>query len=272
MNVHAAVVTAGGQAGPPAIRPRLIALGASNLVRGMLALLDAARSAAGGPIETFAAIGRGRSYGIRSSLLGRRLGGIDDCGLWQALAAARAAPTTALLMDVGNDLLYDVEVPRVLAWVERALERLGPVAQRRIVVGLPMATIRTLANWRYLLVRSVLFPRCRLSRQQMLDRAEQLQLGLAALAAAHGAQFHELPAIWYGFDPVHIGQRHWPTAARTFLGMPAARVIPSPHTNSVAARLRFLAAAPMTSEWFGWTRSGAQPARQWADGTTLSLW
>ena len=253
-------------------RPRLIALGASNLARGMLAVLDAARTAAGGPVDGFAALGRGRSYGIPAGLLGRRLEGIDGCGLWNALAASSPAPTTALLMDVGNDLLYGVEVSRTLGWVEHALQRLGRVAQRRIVVGLPMTTLMALANWRYVFVRSILVPRCRLTLHEILDRAGQLHLGLADLARAHDALFHELPATWYGFDPLHIRRRDWTAAARTFLDLPPTHSTMPPQTDGALARLRFLAAAPATSTLFGLTRRGAQPTRRWADSTTLSLW
>lgn len=262
----------GGGPRPRVARPRLVALGASNLARGMLALLDAARAAHGGPIEAFAALGRGRSYGIRSSLLGRGLGGIHDCGLWPTLTASAPAPTTAIVMDVGNDLLYGVEVDLLLSWVDAALQRLAAAGARSIVVGLPMATLRQLGDRRYRVVRSILFSRCRLTRTEMLDRAERTHHGLAALAHAHGATFHELPAHGYGFDAIHFRHRVWPDVARGWLGLAADAAAPAPACNGAWARLRFLGAAPAASTWFGRERRAAQPVRRWADGTTLALY
>lgn len=262
----------GGAPRPRVARPRLVALGASNLARGLLALLDAARTAHSGPVEAFAALGRGRSYGIRSSLLGRGLGGIHDCGLWPALAASAAAPTTAVVMDVGNDLLYGVEVDQLLTWVEAALLRLDAAGARTIVVGLPMATIRQLGERRYRLVRSILFSRCRLTRTEMLDRAERTHQGLAVLARAHGAVFHELPAHGYGFDAIHFRHRVWPDVARDWLGLAAPAATPPPACNGAWARLRILGAAPAVSTWWGRERRAAQPVRRWADGTTLALY
>lgn len=262
----------GGDPRPRGARPRLIALGASNLARGMLALLDAARAAHDGPVEAFAALGRGRSYGIRSSLLGRGLGGIDDCGLWPTLAASAAAPTTAVVMDVGNDLLYGVEVDQLLTWVAAALTRLRSTGARTIVVGLPMVTIRQLGERRYRLVRSILFSRCRLTRSEMLDRAERTHQGIAALAQAHGATFHELPAHGYGFDAIHFRHRVWPEVARNWLGLAATAAAPPPACNGTLARLRFLGAAPAISTRWGREHRAAQPVRRWADGTTLALY
>ena len=38
-----------------------------------------------GPLEFVSACGHGRSYGIESKLFGRRLIGITQCGMWDAL-------------------------------------------------------------------------------------------------------------------------------------------------------------------------------------------
>jgi hypothetical protein len=249
---------------------RFVALGASNLARLALVLLDAARDAAQGAVEAHAALGRGRSYGMPTRLLGRGLDGIDGCGLWPALAAAPPRPTFALVMDVGNDLLYGVEVERMLGWVASALQRLQAPTTRLAVVGLPMPTLRNLAPWRFRLVRSLLVPSCRLSLPQVLDRAERLHAGLGALAAAHGAMFHAPPAEWYGFDPVHVRRACWPAAARTWLG--TGDDTSQPALDGALARLRFLFAAPATRSLFGRVHHAEQPQRRWTDGTTLSLW
>lgn len=245
----------------PRAQHRLIALGASNLTRGLGHLVAAARQQ--GPVELLAALGFGRSYGIASSVLFRTLPGIDDCGLWPAVAQAPPLPATGLVMDVGNDLLYGVDVDSILAWVERALQRLRPAVQRLAVLSLP--GLQSIGRRRYTIFRTLLFPRCRIPLAEMLDKAEHLDDGLLQLAAQHGAVHLRTEPQWYGLDPVHIQRRHWPALAQRLLGTPAP-----------VARPRFdrqlLLARPAQYERFGRPRGKPQPSAQWPDGSTLSLW
>ena len=80
----------------PAQRVRLVLLGASNLTKGISLILDAADRGLdvrrGEGFEVMLAYGHGRSYGMDSSLFGRSLPGILDCGLWDATPQKTAAP------------------------------------------------------------------------------------------------------------------------------------------------------------------------------------
>lgn len=249
---------------------RLIALGASNLARGLLTLTDVVRAATGGPIEVVAALGRGRSYGLRSSLLGRTLVGIDDCGLWRALPSLPPRRTRALLLDVGNDILYGIDAATILRWVDGAVQRLCDHGAACVVAGLPLASIDRLGPRRYRLVRSVLVPGCRLSLAEVQDRAHRVEAGLRDLALRRGCTFRPLRAEWYGFDPVHIRRSHAFAAFADLLGLDVAP--PRPALDGAAARLRLLQARPERRWWFGREQHAAQPARRFADGTTLSLY
>ena len=251
---------------------RLLAVGASNLARLALPLLAAARASAGGPVEAHCALGRGRSYGLRSSLLGRGLPSIRASGLWTQLPQLVPAKTTALLLDVGNDLLYGVAPPQILAWVDEVLQRLAAAAERRVVVGLPVATIARLPAWRFQLVRRILVPSSRLTFAAAREGSEVLNAGLRTLASRHGATFAALPADWFGFDPVHVQRRHWRTAVRQWLDVPDDRSEPQPTVAGALAQWRFLGAAPHERSWFDRTTNTAQPVRSWRDGSTLSLW
>ncbi len=272
MTPHAAHTSVGAAPGvPPGAAPaRLVAVGASNLARLALALLDAHRAATGGAVDMHAALGRGRSFGIDSKLLFvRGLPSVLASAMWRHVRGGDRAATTALLLDVGNDLLYGIGVTRILAWADETLQRLGDVAARLVVVGLPLARIRCLPRWRYLAVRSVLVPTCRLSLRDAVGGSDVLHEGLRALAARHGAAFHEPPATWYGFDPIHVRRRHWSDAARAWLG--GASPLPSAidtHRN----RLAMLAWAPAERRWFGVRTRTPQPVRRFADGSSLSLW
>lgn len=218
------------------------------------------------------ALGRGRSFGVRSSLLGRGLDGIRHSAMWPLLPTLPACPTTAVLLDVGNDLLYGFAPPTILGWVDEVLQRLAAAADERHVVGLPLAAIDRLVPWQFHCVRSVLFPPSRLSFADARSMSQDLQAGLRALAQRHGATFHELPLDWYGLDPVHVRRRCWRTAVRTWLAVPAAAAEPPPHVAGSFAQLRFLGAAPDQRTWFGRPRTCRQPVRRWADGSSLSLW
>ena len=183
---------------------RIVLLGASNLTRGISTVIETAWSLWGSPLEVLAALGHGRSYGLRSRVLGRELPGIRRCGLWDDLAARPPADTAALVTDVGNDLLYGASVSEILGWVSESLDRLASHHARTILTLLPLESVESLSDWRYWLLRTCTFPRCRAGRLEILEAAIELNAGLKQLAAEHGAATVELPGRWYGFDPIHI--------------------------------------------------------------------
>src|SRR5262245_25860690 len=96
---------------------RIVALGASNLTRGLHTVVSTARAAWGPDVEVLGALGHGRSYGVESRLVIRTLPGILQSGLWSTLSSLPPATTRGLVTDVGNDILYEFPVPTVLGWV-----------------------------------------------------------------------------------------------------------------------------------------------------------
>lgn len=203
----------------PADVNRVVALGASNLTRGLQTLVSTARAAWGPDVEVLAALGHGRSYGARSQLVFRTLPGILESGLWSELESRPQATTRGLVTDVGNDILYGFSAEQTLAWVEEALRRLSRVTQDIVLTGLPLASIRRLSNPKFLAFRSILVPSCRLSLAQVLESAEHVNEGLAKLSGARGARFLQLDPAWYGFDPIHVRPSLWRQAWRQILGI-----------------------------------------------------
>ena len=201
---------------------RVILLGASNLTLGLPCILDELLSGFEEPVEVVAALGHGRSYGIWSSFLWRQLPGIIDCGLWTAIRLAEPSPdrTLAVITDVGNDLLYGVEVLQIVNWVETCLERL---AEQNAMVGvtlLPMQSVRRLSSWRYHLAKTLLFPgHKRIGWPKMRGRINDLNEQLRALATRYQARLFEPPGRWYGVDPIHIRRRDRPEAWREILSL-----------------------------------------------------
>ncbi len=197
---------------------RVVTLGASNLTRGFHTVVSTSRSLWGPKVEVVAALGHGRSYGGRSRMLFRELPGILDSGLWAHLGAAPPADTRALVTDVGNDILYGFPAQQVLGWVEETTERLGRVTADITLTDLPLDSIRQLSRAKFLAFRSVLVPSCRLSLAQVVETAERVNTGLAALAAARNLRFLQLRPDWYGFDPIHIRPALWRAAWQEILG------------------------------------------------------
>ena len=203
---------------------RVVALGASNLTRGFRTVVSTARAAWGPDVEVLGALGHGRSYGAHSRVFFRRLPSILESGLWPELKARPALPTRALVTDVGNDILYGFSAEQTLAWVEEALRRLRGVTSDIVVTGLPLASIRTLSPLKFLALRSILVPSCRLSHAHVVAAAERVDAGLARLSAAIGARFVELDPAWYGFDPIHVRPSLWRHAWQRILDAPPTQM------------------------------------------------
>lgn len=215
---------------------RVVALGASNLTRGFPTVVSSARAAWGRDVQVVAALGHGRSYGSRSTFLGRTLPGILHSGLWRALESAPGVATRALVTDVGNDILYGFPEERVLAWVDEALARLRGITDDVVLTDLPMDAIRRLSRPKYYAMRSVLVPSSRLSHAEAVAKAERVNQGLTELAQVRGARLLKLDPSWYGFDPIHIRPSLWHPAWQTILGV----ACDAERSRAEALRLYFL--------------------------------
>lgn len=199
---------------------RVIALGASNLTRALYTVVSTARSAWTRDIEFVSALGLGRSYGVKSSVFGRSVPGILESGLWAELDAMPPAPSVGLITDVGNDIMYNIEVPQILEWIRESAGRLERHATSITIAGLPVEGGRRISDWQFRWLRNIIVPSCRLTRDQLHERADAVNAGLRKIAAERGHRFVELESSWYGFDPIHIRHRHWRTAWSRMLGVP----------------------------------------------------
>jgi hypothetical protein len=252
---------------------RVVLLGASNLTRGIAPAVESACRLWGGPLDILAAYGHGRSYGLRKGVLGRALPGISECGLWQALERRPPAPTAALLTDVGNDLLYGVPVPQIVGWVEACVERLQRVGARIVLTPLPLCSVATLSPARFVFLRSVLFPGCRLSHAMLLEQAGELDRRLRALAREKDLRLAECRLQWYGLDPIHIRRSRLAGAWHEILSQWSDAPLPSAGSRSPWRRWLYLQLLAPERRWlFGRERWQTQPAGVLEDGTTLALY
>jgi hypothetical protein len=253
---------------------RVILLGASNLTRGISTVVETAQAIFGQPLEVLTALGHGRSYGIESRMLGRRLPGIMNCALWEVLAGALRLSTTALITDIGNDILYDVEVPQIVAWVAATMDRLQSADARICMTLLPVGSIERLGHARFAFFRQLLFPRCRLSLSEVCLRATVLHDELVKLGQSHGVGLVEHDALWYGFDPIHIRHRYWRSAWPRILSAwdDAAQTKRELPRGSLSRWMYLRTRCPHERNLFGINQRRAQPAARLRDGTTVAFY
>jgi hypothetical protein len=260
------------RASPSPSPPRLALLGASNLAQGLRTALEEARALLGGPLHVYGALGRGRSYGTDSWFLVRRMPGMRECGLWQRLEALEGGLTHALLTDVGNDLPFGQSARTILGWVQEALERLEAHGARCTLTGLPMENLRALSSATFGFWRRVIFPSHDLSRDALLAGAEELDLGLRALAARGERAFVAPDPGWYGLDPVHVARSRRRASWRAML---APWQSGAPSRDGAGPRPRWpdpLLLVPERRWILGMQQRGPQPCARTADGSTLSLY
>jgi hypothetical protein len=245
---------------------RVVALGASNLTRGFQTVVATARAAWGPDVQVVAALGHGRSYGACSRLIVRTLPGILESRLWQQLESSPPVPTRGLVTDVGNDILYGFSAEQILAWVEEVLGRLQRLTSDIVLTDLPLESIRRISVSKFLVFRSILVPSCRLSRGEVLETAEQVNAGLAALAEARKVRLFHLDPSWYGLDPIHIRPALWRPAWQGILGASAA----AGRSRTEALRLYFM--RPEKQWLFGLEQVTPQPGTALRSGARVWLY
>ena len=252
---------------------RVVLLGVSNLTRAISIVVETARQVWGSSIDVFAALGHGRSYGMQSSVLGRTLPGITDCGLWAALGQRSSVPTAALMTDIGNDILYGAPAEQIVKWTEWCIDQMQKVTARIVMTELPLCNLSQLSPWRFRFFRSILFPSCRLDFDTVIQRVYELNKQLSELSARRGITKIEPKGEWYGWDPIHIKMRHCPLAWReilaTWLDDPS---LPRAYRRSLRRWLYLHSLAPESRWMFGLQQQCRQPAGKLADGTSISLY
>jgi hypothetical protein len=205
--------------------------------------------------------------------LGRKIPGIFPCALWQDLQNRAKLPTTALVTDIGNDLVYGTAPDLLLNWVERCLDRLAEAGATTIVTQLPVESVETLGERRFRFFRRLLFPRSTLTLTDARRLVREINERLIAIGESRKIPVIPVSASWYGFDPIHLRSRAKREAWATLLtswraaGDSLAMQRTSPLLAAYLATLR-----PLEWSQFGFARRAAQPNGRFRDGTTISLY
>ena len=251
----------------------LVLLGASNLTRSFPYVVSLATHGFEESLSLFVAKGSGRSYGHEAGSFGKKFPGIFFSGIWSALESAKAAPISAVITDVGNDLGYEVPVEELVEWVRGCIDRLQQLDAHVVITDIPSESVCRVSESKFRLFRMLLFPYCTLSRQELIDRTEQLRASLHQLAKSRNITVFPVQNHWYGFDPIHPHKRHlrqlWRELFREFEGFQATEHklrnwLPK------SAYLRLLSAEKWSLFKVKWR--APQPHGQLVDGTSIFLY
>lgn len=257
--------------------------------------METARLLLGSPMDVYAALGHGRSYGVRSRVFVRDLPGILECGLWNALEDQRiddslssaasessienrqspVVPTFALITDIGNDIMYGVSPQVVAQWVEECINRLQAQAARITMTMLPIENLRAVSRFQYRVVKSMMFPTRKLTFEQAISRAVELHDRIVELAQQRDVRIVEPQAAWYGFDPIHIRFRHWPAAWGEILSaVVLEQSSASNHQSPTPSLVRWGRLKLMTpQQWWLFNKQlgRPQPSGRLPDGSAIHL-
>ena len=259
---------------PEASRQNVILLGASNLTISFPLVLRHLQRGLERPVQVFAAMGHGRSFGMWTRVLHRSLPGIVHCDLWEALRrdVGPGQRNFALITDIGNDLMYGAPVPQIADWIETCLRRLGEHRAEVAMTLLPMASIRRLGTVHYTCARTLLFPRCRICWPEMRQRVHDLHERIEGLARRYNARVIEPPGAWYGLDPIHIRSAHRPSAWREILSAwPGFNGTTAPGRLDLRTQYRVRVLRPALRRVFGRDQATPQPALR-LDGLSVALY
>jgi len=253
---------------------RLVLLGASNLALSLRTVIKLMQDRFGGPSDVLVAAGHGRSYGQYSQVLIRGLPGITSSGLWSHLDSVSKLPTHALLTDIGNDIAYGHTPAEILEWVNWCVHRLQRQAAQIVMTNVPIASIESLSETHYRLIRTLFFPFSRLSRLEAIKRTRLVHRGLTDIASEYNLRLFELEPIWFGPDVIHIRYRKRKELFRRIVErLPA----------SSAARDSMVEESLRDAAWrkrprfayrtvLGQERHCQQPSGQLTDGTSVYMY
>jgi hypothetical protein len=228
----------------------------------------------GGPSDVLVAAGHGRSYGRYSKVLIRGLPGITSSGLWSHLDSGSPLPTYALLTDIGNDIAYGHTPGQILEWVTWCVHRLQRQAAQIVMTNVPIASIESLSERHYRLIRALFFPFSRLSRRDAIKRTRLVHRGLRDIASEYSLHIFEQDPIWFGPDVIHIHYRKRKELFRRLVERLPATSDARDSTMEQTLRNATWTKRPQFAcrTVLGQERHCQQPSGQLTDGTTVYLY
>lgn len=257
----------------------VVLLGASNLTRGIAPAVACVQRLLGSPLDFYVALGHGRSYGQRSSVLMRELPGIRECALWEDLQKRDPnQPVYALIADIGNDILYQTPVATIVDWLCFALDQLQALRANVTILQLPVHNILHTSNFQFGLLKYVLYPGRQLDKAVVQRHALQLAEAIRDLSQRYQTQLVEHDPSWYGIDPIHFRRssryQAWQHIISGWARSGQSLEVLSQHLKrpGIADEMYLSARAPALRWLFGKEQRRPQPCGQLWDGSQFRLY
>ncbi len=161
----------------------------------------------------------------------------------------------------------------ILQWVAGCVERLQEIDAQIVIADLPLATLRGVSERNFRLFRALLFPRCRLDRDELLTRTAALSYGLHRLGKTHNIPIFPAQTAWYGVDPIHPSRPHLVAMWKQLLNAREQLLSEtSPSCDSWLLRWYLRMLQPESWSHFSIPRRASQPNGRLWDGSTVALY
>lgn len=246
-------------------------IGASNVTRGLPSLIYLCQKHFNRPIEFLIAAGHGRSLGLSTQVLVRKLPSILECGLWEKLSSENNIPTYALVTDLGNDLAYNIAVPQILEWFNELLQRLHLAGSKIVFATPPLSEIQKLKRLQFNIIRSILFPTSKLKFENVIQFAQDLDAGAKKNLNFFSGAFVIPKSEWYGLDPIHILRWKLPIAWQEYVQLWPSSEVDNEPSCFQPEHVSGWKLEPEKRWLFRFPKNVAQPAVILSNGSTVSL-
>ncbi len=208
-----------------------VLMGASNLARGQYALIRALKKNNSSARKEFlVALGPGRGYCARGGFLNVRYSPIHDCGILSATeekARASNLQTVALLMDIGNDIMYGFSGEEILTRLDTMIDRLNILGARIWVTPIPVDLENDVGERTFNILRNLFFPNSSITHEHARRAVSFINNELANQSPDRISLIPDLNK-YCGMDKIHYhlwkSNRVWTKIAECLLADTEARV------------------------------------------------
>ena len=165
---------------------------------------------------------------------------------------------------MGNDLLYGIDPPQILVWVEDCLRKLAQAKAELTLVTLPLESLNRVGSFRYRCFQTALCAGKNRSWEEMKACARELDQGLRALAEQIAARLIVPEIRWFGFDPIHILPRFRNEAWQRYLFSESSR--PAVQNVSLSENVAAWRLRPSQRRFWGRLQVTRQPILKSSQG------
>ena len=183
-----------------------VLMGASNLARGQYAISRALqKQGASTQIEFLYALGPGRGYCAKGGFLNVRYSPIHECGILSAVegrAKSGNVRIAALLMDIGNDIMYGFTGDEIASRLKQMIDRLKKLNVRVWIAPIQVDMENDVDEKTFLLLRKVFFPNSSITYEQAGRAVKSINLEMQGLDGEQVSLIHGLNKFC-GIDKIH---------------------------------------------------------------------